>query len=255
MVIECLTGVSFTSAGAHRFCYNMETACSKEEGIDEYVISFEFSLLPTSEAAIQMFGVCMTTGQCKVSNCLSSVVAQEHCFTQAWETHYVPFPFWLLHWGGRTSIIYCDSMVTPHIFIESQWDTEVHKILQKHLLSKSAGCSTVQHSCIGSVYIRAESKNWSVGLGLAVICGWCSGSGSAFLVEIACEVLAPQVLQQGWNASMISHDLKTCCHHWALHPSVIIPPDWFREKWCSAFLLSVDYTRILFLLWHLFILV
>lgn len=148
MVIECLTGVSFTSAGAHRFCYNTETACSKEEGIDEYVISFEFSLLPTYEAAIQMFGVCMTTGQCKVSNCLSSVVAQEHCFTRAWETHYVPFPFWLLHWGG-TSIIYCDSMVTPHIFIESQWDTAVHKILQKHLLSKSAGCSKFNTVVLG----------------------------------------------------------------------------------------------------------
>lgn len=146
---------------------------------------------------------------------------------------------------------FCDSMVTPHIFIESQWDTVVHKILQKHLPSKSAGRSTVQHSCIGTVYIRVESKNWSVGLCLAAICGWCSGTGSAFLIEVACEVLVPQLPQQGINASMISHDLKTCSHHIALHPSVIIPPEWFREKPYSAFLLSVDYTRILLLLWHL----
>jgi len=49
-----------------------QTTCSKEERTDEYVISFEFSLLLTYEVAMQMFGVCMTTEQCKVSNCLSS---------------------------------------------------------------------------------------------------------------------------------------------------------------------------------------
>lgn len=86
-------------------------------------------------------------------------------------------------------------------------DAVVHKILHKHLPYKSAGCSTDQHICIETVYTRAESKNWSVELCLAVICGWCSGTGSTFLIETACKVLVPQVLQQGWNASIISHDL------------------------------------------------
>lgn len=53
------------------------------------------------------------------------------------------------------------------------------------------------------------------------------------------------------KAGMQASSPMTCSHHWALHPSVIILPDWFREKPYSAFLLSVDYPRTLFLLWHL----